>query len=138
MFDSAILYEGEHALLWLIEALNGERAIASVPNLIYRDASGIHRNSEVYTEKTTPALPLPDFDGVPLDCVLRAGADHSLPGDAWLLIAVAARFSTMARATSISIGVCRCNKFVEQIKALRDKYQCRHFLFSDESYPRRC
>ena len=24
---------------------------------------------------------------------------------------------------------------VEQIKALRDKYQCRHFLFADESYP---
>ncbi len=33
VFDSAILYEGEHALLWLIEALNGQRAIASVPNL---------------------------------------------------------------------------------------------------------
>jgi anaerobic magnesium-protoporphyrin IX monomethyl ester cyclase len=24
---------------------------------------------------------------------------------------------------------------VEQLKALRDKYKCRHFLFSDESYP---
>ena len=24
---------------------------------------------------------------------------------------------------------------VDQVKALRDKYQCRHFLFSDESYP---
>jgi hypothetical protein len=34
--------------------------------LIYRDASGIHRNPEVYTEKPI-ALPLPDFDGLPLD-----------------------------------------------------------------------
>ena len=24
---------------------------------------------------------------------------------------------------------------IDQIKVLRDKYQCRHFLFSDESYP---
>ena len=58
--------KGEHALLWLIEALNGERDIASVPNLMYRDATGLHQNNEVYTEKTT-ALPLPDFDGLPLD-----------------------------------------------------------------------
>ncbi|NOU11285.1 MAG: B12-binding domain-containing radical SAM protein, partial [Nitrospira sp.] len=36
VFDSAIIYEGEHALIWLIEALNGQRPLASVPNLIYR------------------------------------------------------------------------------------------------------
>jgi hypothetical protein len=66
VFDSAILYEGEHALLWLIEALNGEREMASVPNLMYRDASGVRQNKEIYTEKTT-ALPIPDFDGLPLD-----------------------------------------------------------------------
>src|SRR5256885_14996431 len=65
-FDSAILYEGEHALLWLLEALAGEREMGKVPNLIYRDERGVHVNSEVYTEKTT-ALPLPDFDGFPLD-----------------------------------------------------------------------
>ena len=62
VFDSAILYEGEHALLWYIEALNGQRALESVPNLMYRDETGMHQSKEVYTEKTT-ALPLPDFDG---------------------------------------------------------------------------
>ena len=35
VFDSAILYEGEHALLWLLEALAGERAWSHVPNLMW-------------------------------------------------------------------------------------------------------
>ena len=66
VFDSAILYEGEHALLWLLDALDGQRTMNSVPNLMHRDETGIHVNQEIYTEKTT-ALPLPDFDGLPLD-----------------------------------------------------------------------
>ena len=37
-----------------------------VPNLMYRDADGVKQSKEVYTEKTS-ALPLPDFDGLPLD-----------------------------------------------------------------------
>ena len=133
VFDSAILYEGEHALLWLIEALNGERAIASVPNLIYRDASGIHRNSEVYTEKTT-ALPLPDFDGMPLD-------RYFVPE--LIIPYLATRGCYWGRCTFCDHGqgyfdqyrAVPAHQVVEQIKALRDKYHCRHFLFSDESYP---
>jgi anaerobic magnesium-protoporphyrin IX monomethyl ester cyclase len=133
VFDSAILYEGEHALLWLIESLNGERAIASVPNLIYRDASGIHRNSEVYTEKTT-ALPLPDFDGLPLDL-------YFVPE--LIIPYLATRGCYWGRCTFCDHGQGYFDQYrgvpvqqvVEQIKALRDKYQCRHFLFSDESYP---
>ena len=133
VFDSAILYEGEHALLWLIEALNGERPIASVPNLIYRDASGIHRNSEVYTEKTT-ALPLPDFDGMPLD-------RYFVPE--LIIPYLATRGCYWGRCTFCDHGQGYFDQYrgvpvqqvVEQIKALRDKYQCRHFLFSDESYP---
>ncbi len=133
VFDSAILYEGEHALLWLIESLNGERAIASVPNLIYRDASGIHRNPEVYTEKTT-ALPLPDFDGLPLD-------QYFVPE--LIIPYLATRGCYWGRCTFCDHGQGYFDQYrgvpvqqvVEQIKALRDKYQCRHFLFSDESYP---
>ena len=133
VFDSAILYEGEHALLWLIEALNGERNIVSVPNLIYRDASGLHRNPEVYTEKTT-SLPLPDFEGLPLD-------RYFVPE--LIIPYLATRGCYWGRCTFCDHGQGYFDQYrgvpvqqvVEQIKALRDKYQCRHFLFSDESYP---
>ena len=33
---------------------------------MYRGVNGVQQNKEIYTEKTT-ALPLPDFDGFPLD-----------------------------------------------------------------------
>ena len=66
IFDSAIMYEGEHALLWLLEALVGDREWTSVPNLMYREQGHVRINSEIYTEKTT-SLPLPDFEGFPLD-----------------------------------------------------------------------
>ncbi len=133
IFDSAILYEGEHALLWLIEALNGERAISSVPNLMYRDDSGVHLSPEVYTEKTT-ALPLPDFEGLPL-------GRYFVPE--LIIPYLATRGCYWGRCTFCDHGQGYFDQFrgvpapqvVEQIKFLRDKYDCRHFLFSDESYP---
>ncbi len=133
VFDAAILYEGEHALLWYIEALNGERPMASVPNLIYRDATGVHENQDVYTEKTS-ALPLPDFDGFPLD-------SYFVPER--IMPYLATRGCYWGRCTFCDHGQGYFDQFrgktaqlvVEQVKALRDKYQCRHFLFSDESYP---
>jgi radical SAM superfamily enzyme YgiQ (UPF0313 family) len=133
VFDSAILYEGEHALLWLIEALNGDRAMASVPNLMHRDETGIHLNQEVYTEKTT-GLPLPDFDGLPLD-------HYFVPER--ILPYLATRGCYWGRCTFCDHGQGYFDQYrgmpahlvIEQVKALRDKYQCRHFLFSDESYP---
>ena len=133
VFDSAILYEGEHALLWLIEALNGQRPLSSVPNLMYRDESGLHRNPEVYTEKTT-SLPLPDFDGMPLD-------RYFVPE--LIIPYLATRGCYWGRCTFCDHGQGYFDQYrgmpaqlvIDQIKVLRDKYHCRHFLFSDESYP---
>jgi radical SAM superfamily enzyme YgiQ (UPF0313 family) len=133
VFDSAVLYEGEHALLWLIEALNGQRPFSSVPNLIYRDESGLHRNLEIYTEKTT-ALPLPDFEGMPLD-------RYFVPE--LIIPYLATRGCYWGRCTFCDHGQGYFDQYrgmpaqlvIDQIKALRDKYHCRHFLFSDESYP---
>jgi len=132
VFDSAILYEGEHALLWLIEALNGQRDMASVPNLMYRNAAGVQQNKEVYTEKMT-ALPLPDFDGFPLD-------HYFVPER--IIPYLATRGCYWGRCTFCDHGQGYFDQYrgmtaqlvVDQVKALRDKYQCRHFLFSDESY----
>jgi radical SAM superfamily enzyme YgiQ (UPF0313 family) len=133
VFDSAILYEGEHALLWLIEALNGDRPMNQVPNLMHRDETGVHLNPEVYTEKTT-ALPLPDFDGLPLD-------HYFVPER--IIPYLATRGCYWGRCTFCDHGQgyfdqyrgMSAHQVIEQIVALRDKYQCRHFLFSDESYP---
>jgi radical SAM superfamily enzyme YgiQ (UPF0313 family) len=133
VFDTAILYEGEHALLWLIDALKGQREMASVPNLMYRTADGVQQNKEIYTEKMA-ALPLPDFDGFPLD-------HYFVPER--IIPYLATRGCYWGRCTFCDHGQGYFDQYrgmtaqhvVDQVKALRDKYQCRHFLFSDESYP---
>lgn len=133
IFDTAILYEGEHALLWLLEALAGDRDITTVPNLMYRTAEGVQTSKDVYTEKTQ-ALPLPDFEGLPLD-------SYFVPER--ILPYLATRGCYWGRCTFCDHGQGYFDQYrgmpahlvVEQVKALRDKYHCRHFLFSDESYP---
>jgi radical SAM superfamily enzyme YgiQ (UPF0313 family) len=133
VFDTAIMYEGEHALLWLLESLAGERAIASVPNLIYRTSDGIQVNKEIHTEKTT-SLPLPDFDGLPLD-------SYFVP--VRILPYLATRGCYWGRCTFCDHGQGYFDQYrgmpahqvIEQVKALKEKYQTEHFLFADESYP---
>jgi radical SAM superfamily enzyme YgiQ (UPF0313 family) len=133
VFDTAIMYEGEHALLWLLEALAGERELASVPNLIYRTSDGIQVNKEIHTEKTT-ALPLPDFDGLPLD-------SYFVP--VRILPYLATRGCYWGRCTFCDHGQGYFDQYrgmpahqvIEQVKALKEKYHAEHFLFADESYP---
>jgi len=133
VFDSAIMYEGEHALLWLLEALAGDREMAKVPNLIYRDETGIHVNKEIYTEKTS-ALPLPDFDGFPLD-------SYFVP--VRILPYLATRGCYWGRCTFCDHGQGYFDQYrglsahdvVQQVAALKEKYHADHFLFADESYP---
>ncbi len=133
VFDSAIMYEGEHALLWLLEALAGGRDLSSVPNLIYRDEGGIHVSKDIHTEKTT-ALPLPDFDGFPLD-------SYFVP--VRILPYLATRGCYWGRCTFCDHGQGYFDQYrgmpahevVRQVTALKDKYHAEHFLFADESYP---
>ncbi|MGH7232924.1 MAG: B12-binding domain-containing radical SAM protein, partial [Nitrospiraceae bacterium] len=66
LFDTAVVYEGETAFLQLIEAIRAGGDLSQVPNLIYRDASGIHASSLTFAEDMS-LLPPPDFDGLPLD-----------------------------------------------------------------------
>ncbi|MBD0306066.1 MAG: B12-binding domain-containing radical SAM protein [Nitrospiraceae bacterium] len=133
VFDSAIMYEGEHALLWLLEALAGRRALSAVPNLMYRDQTGIHVNKEIYTEKTS-SLPLPDFEGLPLD-------SYFVP--VRILPYLATRGCYWGRCTFCDHGQGYFDQYrgmpahevVRQVKALKDRYGAEHFLFADESYP---
>ena len=133
VFDSAIMYEGEHALLWLLEALGGKREWKTVPNLIYREKTGVRVNNEMYTEKITE-LPIPDFDGLPLD-------SYFVP--VRIIPYLATRGCYWGRCTFCDHGQGYLDKYrgkpgsqaVKEIKALKEKYKTDHFLFPDESYP---
>ena len=133
VFDSAIMYEGEHALLWLLEALVGDRTWQAVPNLMYRENGHVRTNAEIYTEKTT-ALPLPDFKGLPLD-------SYFVPTR--ILPYLATRGCYWGKCTFCDHGQGYFDQYrgkpaqdvVREVKALKETYQADHFLFADESYP---
>lgn len=64
--DGVVVYEGETALLALLEQLAGARDFRSVPNFVHVDRSGLPILARTHAENVD-ALPTPDFDGLPLD-----------------------------------------------------------------------
>jgi hypothetical protein len=133
LFDSAIVYEGETALLRLVEGIANETDLSHVPNLIFKDAAGIHVNSETFAENMG-ALPPPDFDGLPIE-------KYFVPEP--ILPYLATRGCYWGRCEFCDHGEgytagYRTKKdwqIIEELTFLKQKYQTRHFHFTDESYP---
>ncbi|HED65545.1 MAG TPA: radical SAM protein [Planctomycetes bacterium] len=67
LIDSLVLLEGERPLLQLTEHVAGERDLADVTNIIYRDDAGEVRVTPQEKPLDISTLPTPDFDGLPLD-----------------------------------------------------------------------
>jgi anaerobic magnesium-protoporphyrin IX monomethyl ester cyclase len=133
LFDTAVIYEGETAFLQLIDAVGAGRGMTQVPNLIYRDTSGIHTTPLTFAEDMG-TLPPPDFDGLPLEKYFVP--DRILPylatrGCYW----GRCEFCDHGEGYTAGYRTKKIDQIVEEIKGLRDKYRTRHFHFTDESYP---
>jgi anaerobic magnesium-protoporphyrin IX monomethyl ester cyclase len=133
LFDSAIVYEGETAFLRLVEALGSGGDLRAIPNLIYRDASGIHTSSLTSAEDMA-ALPPPDFDGLPLEKYFVP--DRVLPylatrGCYW----GRCEFCDHGEGYTAGYRTKKLEQIIEEIRHVRDRYRTRHFHFTDESYP---
>jgi radical SAM superfamily enzyme YgiQ (UPF0313 family) len=134
LFDTAILYEGETALLELVNTLESQKKdLSQVPNLIYRDKDGIHTNANV-SAVDIAKLPPPDFDGLPLDAYFVP--ERILPylatrGCYWGHCA----FCDHSQGYVKKFRTKPVHQILEEIKFLKKKYGNRHFHFTDESYP---
>lgn len=133
-FDSMICYEGEHALVRLVEALDGKLPMSEVPNLIYKNEAGdVRVNEKLYTEKVSE-LPIPDFDGLPWDKYFSPEK---------LVPYLGTRGCYWGKCTFCDHGAGYIDQFrakhadqiVEELAQLKAKYNARHFLFTDESFP---
>jgi radical SAM superfamily enzyme YgiQ (UPF0313 family) len=133
LFDSAIVYEGETALLRLVEGIANGTELTHVPNLMFKDATGIHVNSETFAENMG-ALPPPDFDGLPME-------KYFVPEP--ILPYLATRGCYWGRCEFCDHGEGYTSGYrtkkdwqiIDELTFLKDKYQTRHFHFTDESYP---
>ena len=131
LFDSAIAFEGEASLLRLVEALDHGTDLSAVPNLMYRDGAQVRVNEHGAPEPVNE-LPIPDFDGLPLDSYLAPA--RVLP--VW-----ASRGCYWGRCAFCNVGYGESKRFREQCAervgeqmiALSRRYNTRHFFFADEA-----
>lgn len=66
-FDSAVLFEGEHTLLALLQALENGTPLGEIPNVVTRREDGTAGYKPRGTTENLSELPSPDFDGMPLE-----------------------------------------------------------------------
>ena len=133
VFDSMITYEGEHALVWLVEALSGKRKMSEVSNLIYKDENGKMHVNETYQERVTE-LPPPDFDGMPWEKYFSPEK---------LVPYLGTRGCYWGKCTFCDHGAGYIDQFrakhadqiVDELEYLKNKLDTQHFMFTDESFP---
>ena len=131
LFDSAVVFDGEVPLLQLVEALAGDGDLAHVPNLIYKDGDRIRVNERKPQEKIQD-MPLPDFDGLPLQRYLAPRL---------VLPLLTARGCYYGKCAFCNVGYgepeafsqLKAEQIAEQVLALHQKYGTRHIFFADEA-----
>jgi anaerobic magnesium-protoporphyrin IX monomethyl ester cyclase len=131
LFDSAIVFDGEKPLLRLLEALDGIGDLSEVPNLIYKDNGRIRATSFEQPLKITD-LPLPDFDGLPLDRYLAPSLVLPLRTSRGCYHGRCA-FCNVGYGAAKSYSQLPAEHIVEQMMAVHRKYAARHIFFADEA-----
>lgn len=129
--DSAIVFDGELPLLELCRALGGDGDLSAVPNLIYRDGATIRVTARKKPEKIG-ALPLPDFDGLPLDRYLAPRL---------VLPLLTARGCYYGKCAFCNVGYGEPDSFslmgsellADQMYALKRRYGVEEIFFADEA-----
>lgn len=133
-FDSAVVYEGEHSLLRLLECLDAGGSLRDVPNVVTRDPLLGARSVPGHGMVDLKALPAPDFAGLPLDRYLSPHL--TLPYDP-------TRGCYWGKCTFCHYGLAEVGtaKYrerdvataVEHLGALAQRFGTRHFYFSQDS-----
>ncbi|GJL79843.1 MAG: hypothetical protein NPINA01_28320 [Nitrospinaceae bacterium] len=130
--DSFIVHEGETPLLRLVQELRGGKDLTKVPNLAY-EVEGKVQVNRPFAKEELNALPTPDFDGLPLDLYLSP--ERVLP-------IMGSRGCYWERCAFCSIPfdhmdfhVRYAENVVNDVRNLKEKYNCNYFFFTDEALP---
>ena len=127
--DDFIVFEGETALLELVNQLEGQKDYSKVPNLIFRQNGKVIVNQPFYSENLAQH-PAPNYDGFPLDQYLAP--DTVLP----------VQFSRGCYYKDCAFCALTLDhqnfrqkdpmKVVDELEFLSAKYQTPYFFFTDE------
>jgi anaerobic magnesium-protoporphyrin IX monomethyl ester cyclase len=127
--DNIIVFEGETALLELVNQLEGKKDFSKVPNLIYRQNGKITINQPFYSENINQ-LPAPNYDGFPLGLYLAP--EPVLPvqfsrGCYYKDCAFCALTLDHQNFRQKEPG-----RTVEELEWLKQRYGAQRFFFTDE------
>lgn len=131
--DAVIAYEGETAMLALLDELRGARRLSRVPNLLYVDGGRV-RATATHVEDID-ALPTPDFAGLDLAAYF---APHPvlpiLTGKGCYFNRC--KFCDIPYINHISRKAYRLrdvDRIAADIDTLARRFECRNFLITDEA-----
>ncbi|MEE9591760.1 MAG: radical SAM protein [Thermodesulfobacteriota bacterium] len=132
LVDSFVVFEGEHALLALIEQLEGKKGFSKVPNLIYKKDGQTRLHEPFYIENIN-SLPTPEYDGFPLELYLSPKRVLPLQGS---------RGCYWGKCTFCNLHVDHLrfrlrdvDLVLEDITKVKEEYQTKYLFFSDECMP---
>ena len=127
--DDFIVFEGETALLEMINQLEGRKDFSKVPNLIWRNEGKITVNQPFYSENLTEH-PAPNYNGFPLDLYL---APHTV------LPVQFSRGCYYKDCAFCALTLDHQNfrqkdpmKVVDELEALSKQHDTPYFFFTDE------
>ncbi len=129
--DDIVVFEGETALLELVNQMQGKKDFSKVPNLIYRNNGKIVVNQPFYSENVNQ-LPAPNYDGFPLGRYLSP--EPVLPvqfsrGCYYKDCAFCALTLDHQNFRQKDPG-----RTIEELEWLKQRYNVRSFFFTDECF----
>ncbi|MCE2467477.1 MAG: radical SAM protein [Caldilineaceae bacterium] len=131
LIDSAVVYDGEIPLYQLACAVVDGGDLDGVPNLIYRKGRTLQVTERKEPEKIRN-LPLPDFDGFPLDRYLAPELVLPLMTARGCYFGQCA-FCNVGYGEAESFSQLTARSLADQMLTLREKYGTRHIFFADEA-----
>jgi hypothetical protein len=127
--DDFVVFEGETALLELVNQLEGKKNFSKVPNLIYRNNGKVMVNQPFYSENLSHH-PAPNYDGFPL---------HQYLAPKTVLPVQFSRGCYYKDCAFCALTLDHQNfrqkdpvKVVDELVALTAKYDTPFFFFTDE------
>jgi hypothetical protein len=131
LIDSVVVYEGEIALVELLDCLSGCQELSKVPNLIYRDGPEI-RATEIRRIVNLDSLPAPSFEGLPLPLYFSPAPVlpvYASRGCYWGKCA----FCNYVHSNSRQYTMRDFGRVRADIEQLARRYKCGLFWFVDEA-----
>ncbi|HXV67664.1 MAG TPA: radical SAM protein [Nitrospira sp.] len=129
--DDIVVFEGETALLELVNQLAGKKDFSKVPNLIHRQNGKVTVNQPFYSENVNQ-LPAPNYDGFPLGRYLSP--EPVLPiqfsrGCYYKDCAFCALTLDHQNFRQKDPG-----RTIEELEWLKQRYGAQYFFFTDECF----